>query len=253
MANFKTHLNGAIAVSSIGSIVAIQTQIASPIEGFIFFIFGVVGGILPDIDSDSSIPLKFLSFSFGFMIAFLIILTKVNIYSILELIIAWSVLFLIFHYSLKLFFKKFTKHRGMLHSIPAGVMFATSMAIVLNSLFGFSEFKSWLGALFIFVGFLTHLILDELYSIDIERRKVKKSFGTALKLYSKKDGKSTMILYLITISLIYYSPDTTSFKYILKSDTLYQRVSSNLTPDGVWFEDLQNRVSSNIDKLKSEN
>ena len=37
-----------------------------------------------------------------------------------------------------------------------------------------------------FVGFLTHLILDEMYSVDVYDTRIKASFGTALKFY---DGK----------------------------------------------------------------
>jgi hypothetical protein len=35
-------------------------------------------------------------------------------------------------------------------------------------------------------GFLTHLILDEIYSIDVHGVRLKKSFGTALKFYSTR-------------------------------------------------------------------
>jgi hypothetical protein len=34
------------------------------------------------------------------------------------------------------------------------------------------------------IGYLTHLVLDEFYSVDLFNRKIKRSFGTALKPFS---------------------------------------------------------------------
>ncbi len=249
MAGFKTHLKVALGVSGVLSIISLGTGIANPTQISLFFMLGAIGGILPDIDSDSSIPLKFLSFTVGLLLAFLVILAKVESYSIIELIISWVILYSIFHYSLLYGFRKFTNHRGMIHSIPAGLIFMLITVLILHNLFGFSEFKSWLGGTFIFFGFLSHLILDEIYSVDIKGKKLKKSFGTALKLYQPKDARSTLIIYSLVGVLIYNSPSIKTFQYIFTSDKFYMRITNNLLPNGLWFGDIQESVKSSFNKI----
>lgn len=228
------------------SIISLSTEILNTKDIIIFFLLGIIGGVLPDIDSDSSIPLKFLSFSFGFMIAFLIVVSKINIYSILEILIAWSILYLIFHYILLFGFKKFTKHRGMIHSLPAGAMFGVITVDILYYIFDMSSFHSWLGGIFIFIGFLTHLILDEIYSVDIKGAKLKKSFGTAMKLYQQKDAKSTLIVYLLTTILLLNTPKVDDFYYVLSSEKFISLLKNSIFPNGIWFADIYENLKNRI-------
>ncbi|MGE3779036.1 MAG: metal-dependent hydrolase [Pirellulaceae bacterium] len=79
-------------------------------------------------------------------------------------------------------FKRYTVHRGMWHSIPAACMasllaFMTCSCEDLNS----RIFK----CAAVGIGFLSHLILDEFWSLSFRglRPRVKKSFGTAMKLW----------------------------------------------------------------------
>ncbi len=242
MAGFKTHIKVAIVTSGVLSVISLGTGIANPLQISLFFMLGVIGGMLPDIDSDSSVALKFLSFSIGIFLAFIIVLSKVQIYSIVELTIVWALMYSIFHYLLLFGFKKFTIHRGMIHSIPAGLMFTLIVVFSLYHFFDFSEFKSWLGGAFLFFGFLSHLILDEIYSVDIRGKKLKKSFGTAIKLYQPKDSRSTLLVYFITLFLIYYSPSFETFEYIFTSEKFYSKFNENFLPNGVWFGDIQHSI-----------
>lgn len=45
------------------------------------------------------------------------------------------------------------------------------------------------------LGFLSHLVLDEIYSIDLRGMHIKKSFGTALKWSNPKDKRTTTFVY----------------------------------------------------------
>lgn len=47
--------------------------------------------------------------------------------------------------------------------------------------------NQWMLALSVSSEFLGHLILDELYSFNLENLKLKKSFGTALKFSSSNN------------------------------------------------------------------
>jgi hypothetical protein len=78
-------------------------------------------------------------------------------------------------------FKNYTKHRGMWHSLPAA-MIASTVAFLLcsNPDITIRLYQAWA----VLLGFLSHLFLDEFYSIDINGRRLKKSFGTAVKFWS---------------------------------------------------------------------
>ena len=51
-------------------------------------------------------------------------------------------------------------------------------------------FKAWA----VFLGFILHLALDELYSVDLMGRRLKKSWGTAMKFFGK-DSVSNIVTY----------------------------------------------------------
>lgn len=58
MANFKTHLTGGFAASAILGLVTYKAGLVNANEFLMCVLAGTVGGLLPDIDSDNSIPIK---------------------------------------------------------------------------------------------------------------------------------------------------------------------------------------------------
>src|SRR5262249_42268793 len=102
-------------------------------------------------------------------------------------------------------------------------------------LFSVSTLNSWISGLFVFIGYLTHLTLDELYSVDLTGTKIKKSFGTALKIIST-DMKATSLLLLATILVFCMTPSAEIFvKTVLSFDT-YKSVKVKLLPKAGWFK-----------------
>jgi hypothetical protein len=80
------------------------------------------------------------------------------------------------------FFKRYTVHRGMWHSLPACLACGLlAFVIVSGPDLAIRLFKA--GA--VSLGFFTHLVLDEFWSFQLRsgRLNVKKSFGTALKIF----------------------------------------------------------------------
>ena len=51
-----------------------------------------------------------------------------------------------------------------------------------------------------------HLLLDEMYSVDLANRRIKKSFGTALKLFNYKNISSSILMTILTVLLYWFSP-----------------------------------------------
>ena len=70
----------------------------------------------------------------------------------------------------------------MWHSIPAALIAGLATFLVcLSPDLSVRIFKAWA----VVIGFVSHLILDEIYAVDWAGRsiRIKKSFGTALKLF----------------------------------------------------------------------
>jgi hypothetical protein len=79
---------------------------------------------------------------------------------------------------------KYTVHRGMFHSIPAALTFA-GLAFLLTGCTDLNIRYYKAGA--VLLGYMSHLVLDEIFSVDVSRGRIrlKRSFGTALKWWGK--------------------------------------------------------------------
>jgi hypothetical protein len=85
------------------------------------------------------------------------------------------------------------------------------------------------------MGYVMHLVLDEIYSVDLTGARVKRSFGTALKLISA-NVKATTCLVLATIVVFYTTPSAEKFvPTVLNFDT-YKNIKGQLLPKARWFK-----------------
>jgi len=66
----------------------------------------------------------------------------------------------------------------------------------------------WLNGVFIALGFIIHLVLDELYSVDLSNARVKNSFGTALKLFSHNNLTASALMTIFTMMLYWMTPSS---------------------------------------------
>ncbi|WP_457560118.1 metal-dependent hydrolase [Caminibacter sp.] len=213
MANFATHLNVSAFVSGIGA-VSISYAFNDTKSAVFYFFAGIVGGVLPDIDHDKSTPLRILQFFFSNLISFLVSFKFIGKIPIGNVLLIWfsSYLFISFLFFL---LKKITKHRGMIHSIPSGFIFWFLTSLSAYKFFDFSIQKSYLLGFFLFLGYITHLILDEIYSVDITGRKIKRSFGSAFKVCSK-DKALNLLIYTTLILIFLFLPEKNILLHIIK-------------------------------------
>ena len=214
MAKFVTHLNVSAFISAIGASVVVYNKLATINDALVFFATGIVGGLLPDIDHDKSKPLQIVKL---FLFLFISLLLTIKFYKtlpILNLALIWLVVYIAISI-LFYFFKKLTKHRGIIHSIPMGIFFSFLLFFISYYLFGFDETKSYLMGLFLFLGYISHLILDEIYSVDLVGNKIKKSFGSALKFCSNNQASNLLLITLI-LALFLFLPHKEKFLDILK-------------------------------------
>jgi hypothetical protein len=189
MASFRGHLATAagLGVSYGGAAywrLGIDPKLAAIAAGIT-----TVGGLLPDLDSDSSVPNRAL---FRLAAVGAVILTFQHLlstyYSIVEGAIILASAYLAVRYVLATVFRFITVHRGMFHSIPAMLIVGLSLYLLYGT-YGdrVRLFMAGAGML----GFLSHLVLDEICAVDFQGARLKKPFGSALKLYSSSWSANT--------------------------------------------------------------
>lgn len=96
--------------------------------------------------------------------------------------------------------KRITVHRGVLHSIPFALIFAEIVFLFLRP-FGWRE--RLLLALAAWIGAMSHLILDEIYAVNFDGKKIrlKQSFGTAFKFWDRRFPMASGVAYLMVVVL----------------------------------------------------
>ncbi|MDS4023025.1 MAG: metal-dependent hydrolase [Candidatus Competibacter sp.] len=244
MADFNTHLMGAAAISGLAATVLVMSGTVPHQAVIGYFVLGVIGGLLPDLDSPTSIPIRIAFAVLAVVAGFLVVFTFGARYSLVELIILWFGCFLLIRYGLFNLFDRVTVHRGLIHSIPAGVGFGLATIAVAYHVFNASATHAWLCGTFVTLGFIVHLLLDEFYSVDLSGRKLlKSSFGTAFSLGSLGQPAGTAALYLAIIGLLFLCPSPRSFADLMLDRATYRGVVQRLTPGETWFPGFLRRVT----------
>lgn len=156
-----------------------------------------LGGLLPDLDSDSGVPVREL---FGVWAAVTPILLFENVknrcqQSTEQTLVVLSAVYLFIRYLLSYLFKHFTVHRGMFHSVPALLIAGLACYLIYPS--DDVRLRLFLSGA-VMLGYLSHLVLDEIYSVDFmgARLHLNKYAGSALKLFSKS-WPATLGTYLL--------------------------------------------------------
>lgn len=181
MAGFRTHIATSTTLG-IGYAAAAHYLLAVPLESCVLA-GGLcsISGMLPDLDSDSGVPLRESVAFAAAAVPVMMIRRFERLGMPLEtMILAGMGIYLVIRFGLAILLKKYTVHRGMFHSLPAALV-AAEVAFLI-----FDHENLWLRyytAAAVLLGFLSHLVLDEIWSLDVRRLRVKKSFGTAMKIW----------------------------------------------------------------------
>lgn len=167
-----------------------------------------IAGMLPDLDSDSGKPVKEL---FGLAAAVVPMLELHRLERLAESpeggIALAALLYLVIRFGLSALFKRITVHRGMFHSLPAACI-AALLAFLAHDC---PEVDGrLLMATGVFLGYLSHLVLDEISSVDLSGLRFKSSAGSALKLYSANWAASLftwLLLFTLGFVVVQHEPD----------------------------------------------
>ncbi len=244
MAGFNTHLSGAAISAGLLSSSLLMTDLFSPGQTAVLWLIGTIAGLLPDIDSDSSIAIRGIFNGLGILSSFSVLF----LFNGLPLIHLWALMlsaFVLVRFVVMEVFARYTKHRGALHSILAAVMFGSGGAYLGWRFLDLSLDFAWAVGICVFMGYITHLVLDEFSSVNLSGMELKASFGTALKLMSLNNIYTSLLFVAITGFFLVSLPAPERLNSVIFNERASQYVIDSL-------ERLQEGNTSIIDGLQHE-
>ena len=215
MAQFKTHISLGVFIGIGLVVVGLIYSLFSNIESAIWiFLAVIIGSFLPDLDMDGGVPFQIL---FGLLGAGMAGMVFFHSYQdggrqLKDIILIPLVVFAAVRFGAGYVFKKFTNHRGIFHSVPAAVLFGL-LAIWFLHFFSILFGRELIIGSAVAIGYLGHLVLDELYSaVNLHGHSIlpKKSLGSALK-FASSSKITTVFFYSLLFFLAATLPETRVF------------------------------------------
>lgn len=235
MANFPTHIAVGTLVSGALATVTVAADMIAPENVVAVTLAGVLGSVLPDIDLKDSRPSRAFFAGLAVFFSFAVLFSLERQYSIAEMLILWMGTLVFVRYAVKAIFFHFSYHRGVWHSLLATAFCAFATALVYSKLLGRNDGVAWLAAGFMAIGYLTHLTLDEIYSVDVMDTRIKASFGTALKPVDFKHPGHSAAMAIATVLVFLVTPPTKMFLDGFTSRSLWTSLQHRLVPQDKWF------------------
>jgi membrane-bound metal-dependent hydrolase YbcI (DUF457 family) len=201
MAGFKAHMTGS-TLCGIGYGVA---GYAYGVPGPTCAVAGLacsVSGMLPDLDSASGKPAREILGLLAAVVPALMIprFRQLGLQHE-QAVLAIAASYLFIRFVVGAIFRNYTVHRGMWHSIPAAAV-AGLLAFIL--VHGDSLEIRLFKACSVVLGFLCHLVMDEIWSVDVRHGipRFKSSFGTALKFFTTNSLGANVLAYGQLLALL---------------------------------------------------
>jgi hypothetical protein len=184
MADFKTHLTASTVLGvAYGGAAAVMYEVPLPTAVLAAGLCGV-SGMLPDIDSGPGRPVKEITTFMAAVVPAMLFRRLLHFGMSHEtIILLGTAVYVAIRFGLAGFLRRYTVHRGMFHSYVAAAIFGE-----LTFLLAYNDDTAmrWFVAGAVVLGYMSHLVLDEMYSVQWDGRpRLKKSFGTAMKLFAE--------------------------------------------------------------------
>lgn len=186
MAGFRTHITVSTACGVASGVTAAIPLHHPPATAFLVGTLTAVGGMLHDLDSDSGRPVRELTALAAAVVPMLfynrLIVTGLTHEGVLAVLVAG---YLVIRYGVRHLFKHVTVHRGMFHSIPGMLICGLGVYLAYDCPAAQQSTRYVLAA-GVMLGFLSHLILDEIWSVGFDGLAItlKSSAGSAFKFFS---------------------------------------------------------------------
>lgn len=235
MANYATHIAVGTVASGALATLTLAANVIDHSSLIAVTLAGVAGSVLPDIDLKDSRASRILFSGIAIFASFCVLFIGATRYSIAELWILWLGALIFVRYGVHNVFHYFAIHRGVWHSILAGVFWGFVTAILYRYMLGFHEGVAWLGAGFMLAGYIVHLVLDEMFSVDFMGNRLKNSFGTALKIVDKRYPAQSTALAVATLMIAFLTPSTSAFVEHITSRDMWSGLHERMLPHDKWF------------------
>jgi len=233
MAGYQTHLAASttlgIGYAAIGYATGLPASTCTLGAGLCAF-----AGILPDLDSKTGIPVREVVSFTAAVVPLLMVDRFIYMGWSNEMIaLAGGLIYLAIRFGMVRVFRRYTVHRGMWHSVPAALTAATVTFLICAYPDMTPRFYK-AGA--VLTGYLGHLLLDELYSIEWNsgRLRFKKSFGTAFKFWSRQSRWANVSTYgRLLLFILLALGDPLVVKQLPDDHTEVSRTARQLLEDAV--------------------
>ena len=235
MANFPTHIVvGTIVAGSLATL-TLAADVIAPENLVAVTMAGSLGSVLPDIDLKDSRPSRALFAGLAVFFSFALLFHFAPHLSIVEMWTLWLGTLLFVRYGLHTMFHRLATHRGVWHSWIAGLACACATVLIFYDVFDRPDGVAWLAGGFLLIGFLTHLILDEMYSVDVLGNHIKKSFGTAFKPVDMRNPAGSAAMGVVAVVLLLLTPSISMFYDGITSRQMWASLHQRLLPQDRWF------------------
>ncbi len=206
MAGYREHISvSGVCGAAYGTTAALVLGF-TPVQGALAGCLTWVAGMLPDLDAEGGKPVREIFGLLGAVVPLVAIRHLIRWCGSVDGVVLSSLMM----YALTRFggaavLKKLSVHRGMFHSIPAMLIAAELMFLAYAS---DSVPVKCLMAGGVAIGFLSHLLLDELYSVQWSglRLRLNKSAGSAFKMTSSRFFPNVftyaMLMFLSWLTLV---------------------------------------------------
>jgi membrane-bound metal-dependent hydrolase YbcI (DUF457 family) len=120
--------------------------------------------------------------------------------------------YLAVRHGLRRVLSRLAKHRGISHSLPTCVVWGLLTYLYYPS--QYHGLRVLMGAA-VMLGFFSHLLLDEICSVDLRGARVNKAFGSAIKLWAPSPwttlGMYALLSYLAWLTIQRWPDDPSQF------------------------------------------
>ena len=183
MPGFRVHITGSSIVGAGYGLATWYVGDMHPMTCTLGAGLCAVAGMMPDLDSGPGIPLR-ESVAFAAAVVPMMMIHRFQQAGLpLEaVIVAGAAIYLAIRFGMSWLLKHHSIHRGMFHSLPAA---AIAGQVTFLAFAAEEPLHRYFVSSAVVLGFLTHLVLDEIWSVKLGMfgPKFKKSFGTALKFH----------------------------------------------------------------------
>jgi LexA-binding, inner membrane-associated putative hydrolase len=198
MGNYRQHLGLAGALGAFYAWAAYVLAGIHWLYGAVAALLTTLGGLLPDLDHPVGTELKGVTGILGVLTALAVwqhVKTRDPDYPFEIDLLAVVATYIVIRHGLRRILGRIMVHRGISHSVPTCAVWGALAYLYYPS--PLHMVRVMMGVA-VMLGFLSHLVLDEVCSVDLQGARVNKAFGSAIKFWASSPWATLAIYTLLS-------------------------------------------------------